>query len=128
MINVIYLQMCYWRQTLKVQKFMKNLIDLHFNVFMWTNFALSEVLCHCIQSTFVFFLVLLLPTALKFIIVEFWWTDFTVSRKPDSLASNKLFIGHSKQDWLVKLDWWRLFPGKRLWIVQWKKYYKLNSL
>ena len=126
-INVIYLQMCYWRQTLKVQKFMNDFIDLHFNVFIWTKFVPSKFLCRYLQSTFVFLLMFYLPTALKFIMVDFWWMNFTVRRKPNSLTSNNLFVGHSRQDWLVELDWWCLLLGKRIWIVQWKKYYELNS-
>ena len=102
--------------------------EIHLTIFIWTSFVSSKLLCHYLQSIFVFLFMFHLQTPLKFIIVDFWWINFAIRRKPSSLTSNNLFIGHSRQDWFVELDWWCLLPGKRLWIVQWKKYCELNSL
>ena len=107
-IGVIYLHMCYWRQTLKVQKTYER-----FDWFTFPRFYMEQVCSIRIVTSHVFkarsfsWLIFHLQTFRNFIMVEFWWINFTVRRKPDSLTSNNLFIGHSRQDWFGELDWWR---------------------
>ena len=80
--------MCYRRETLKVQKFRNDLIDLHFNIFIWTKFVPSEL---SLSSKHFHFLV---DVHNGGILVS----KFHHKRKADSLTSNNLFIGHSRQD------------------------------
>ena len=59
-------------------------------------FIKYRIVMQCCYVTIIFLSTFYLSTALKFIMLNFWWINFTIREKPDSLTSNNLFIGHSR--------------------------------